>query len=342
MALDPRSAVARKARPAHRVTKLFAALAIGLLSYGLLSGGAFGPAYGTVEPEAVPAESASVTYLGTDVIITGSVDHMFTASSFVGPNRSEKRSRARIDVDVYAFTRSFDAVRTRMAALRDGPLDPAEGEQSHIAVAAAPIGDDEPRISVAAIDPTAVGLPASSALDAIDMAAGGQSIAPMPLSASTQLAYARANEPITEFEVQSKSGKKYSDKELWCLATAIYFEARGESYRGQVAVGQVVMNRVAHRLYPSTICGVVFQNQSWRNRCQFSFACDGIPETVNDRKSWVQAQEIAKGVAKGDLYLTEVAKATHYHASYVYPHWAPKLKKVTKIGLHIFYRFKRG
>lgn len=315
-----------------------------MLSYGLLTGMASGPAYGTVEPDvaAIPATAASVSYLGADVIITGSVDHMFTASSFVGPNRSEKRSRARIDVDVFAVTRSFDAVRTRMASLRGGPVDPVDGEQSRIAFSDAPSAGDEPRISVASIDPTTVGLPASSALDAIDTAAGGQSMAPMPLIASTQLAYARANEPVTEFEVKSKSGKKYSDKELWCLATAIYFEARGETYRGQVAVGQVVMNRVAHRLYPSTICGVVFQNQSWRNRCQFSFACDGIPETVNDRKSWAQAQEIAKGIAKGDLYLTEVANATHYHASYVYPHWAPKLKKVTKIGLHIFYKFKRA
>ena len=80
-----------------------------------------------------------------------------------------------------------------------------------------------------------------------------------------------------------------SDKELWCLATAIYFEARGESYRGQVAVAQVVLNRVKDHRYPDTICGVVFQNQSRRNSCQFSFACDGIPETINDSKSWAQA-----------------------------------------------------
>ena len=126
------------------------------------------------------------------------------------------------------------------------------------------------------------------------------------------------------------------------MATAVYFEARGESYRGQVAVGQVVMNRLAHRLYPSTICGVVYQNQSMRNACQFSFACDGIPETITDQKSWKQAQEIAKGVINGSLYLPEVEKATHYHANYVYPDWAPRLKRVTKIGHHIFYKFKRA
>lgn len=73
-------------------------------------------------------------------------------------------------------------------------------------------------------------------------------------------------------------------KQHWCLATAIYFEARGESYRGQVAVAQVVRNRVKHKAYPNSICSVVFQNQSWKNRCQFSFACDGIPERVNEKK----------------------------------------------------------
>ena len=140
----------------------------------------------------------------------------------------------------------------------------------------------------------------------------------------------------------AKDGKKWSQKEMWCLATAIYFESRGEKYRGQVAVGQVVMNRVKHRLYPSTICGVVFQNQQKRNACQFSFACDGIPERVTEQKYWKQAQEIAKGVVDGSLYLSEVGYATHYHATYVYPHWAPRMKKVTKIGLHVFYQFKRG
>ncbi|KKC41517.1 hypothetical protein WH87_00695 [Devosia epidermidihirudinis] len=133
-----------------------------------------------------------------------------------------------------------------------------------------------------------------------------------------------------------------SDKELWCLATAIYFEARGESYRGQVAVAQVVLNRVKDHRYPDTICGVVYQNQHRRNACQFSFACDGIPEVINDRTSWAQAQDIAAKFTNGELYLTEVADSTHYHATYVSPAWAPRMEKVTQIGLHVFYKFKRG
>jgi spore germination cell wall hydrolase CwlJ-like protein len=187
------------------------------------------------------------------------------------------------------------------------------------------------RVMVAALRPD------SAALDAIDSMVPDQSI-PMPETLSTKLAYAREDAPVTTFPKEPE----YSSRELWCMATAIYFEARGESYRGQVAVAQVVMNRLKHPLYPKTICGVVFQGESKRNACQFSFACDGRPETVTDKKSWAQAQEIAEKVTTGELYLAEVGKATHYHASYVYPDWAPRLKRVTKIGLHIFYRFKHG
>jgi spore germination cell wall hydrolase CwlJ-like protein len=107
-------------------------------------------------------------------------------------------------------------------------------------------------------------------------------------------------------------------------------------------VAQVVLNRVKDRRYPDTICGVVFQNQSRRNSCQFSFACDGIPEVINDSKSWAQAEDIAQRFTSGELYLTEVADATHYHATYVSPAWAPRMTKVTQVGLHVFYKFKRG
>jgi spore germination cell wall hydrolase CwlJ-like protein len=102
------------------------------------------------------------------------------------------------------------------------------------------------------------------------------------------------------------------------------------------------MNRLAHPLYPKTICNVVFQDAGHRDACQFSFACDGRPEVVDEPKPWAQAKEIAEKVADGELYLPEVGAATHYHATYVYPDWAPRLKRVTKIGMHIFYKFKRA
>jgi spore germination cell wall hydrolase CwlJ-like protein len=188
-------------------------------------------------------------------------------------------------------------------------------------------------VQVASIDPAQ-----SSALNAIDQVVP---MAPTPMAAPRALAYARETTGPTLFDPNvDKYGNKVSTKDVWCMAQAIYFEARGETYRGQVAVGQVVMNRLAHPIYPKDICQVVFQNQQMHNACQFSFACDGIPETIDDPKSWKQADEIAKGVISGSLYLPEVGKATHYHATYVYQDWAPRLKRVAKIGHHIFYQFK--
>ena len=85
----------------------------------------------------------------------------------------------------------------------------------------------------------------------------------------------------------------HTDKELKCLATAIYFEARGESRQGQLAVAQVVLNRVKNPAYPNTICGVVYQNRNHRHACQFSFACDRIPDRITEPGPWKEAQDLA-------------------------------------------------
>lgn len=134
----------------------------------------------------------------------------------------------------------------------------------------------------------------------------------------------------------------FSKKEQTCLANGIYFEARGESAKGQAAVAQVILNRVRSPFYPNSICGVVYQNKNWRNRCQFSFACDGIRDRIADRRHWSMAKDIALAVTSGKVYLAEVGSATHYHATYVRPRWARKMNKTKKIGLHIFYRTKGG
>ena len=123
-----------------------------------------------------------------------------------------------------------------------------------------------------------------------------------------------------------------------CLARGIYFEARGESELGQAGVAQVILNRVRNPAYPATICGVVYQNKTWRNRCQFSFACDGIPDVVTEPEHWQRAMRIAKATLDGKVWLPDVGKATHYHASYVYPYWVRSMRKLKKIGLHTFYR----
>lgn len=129
----------------------------------------------------------------------------------------------------------------------------------------------------------------------------------------------------------------FSEAEQRCLAAGIYFEARGENVKGQAAVAQVILNRVRNPTYPNTICGVVYQNENWRNRCQFSFACDGIKDRVRSPKHWSMAEEIALATTAGKIWLKEVGSSTHYHATYVSPPWARKMRKVGKIGLHIFY-----
>jgi spore germination cell wall hydrolase CwlJ-like protein len=127
-----------------------------------------------------------------------------------------------------------------------------------------------------------------------------------------------------------------------CLAEAIYFEARSEPEEGQAAVAQVVLNRVASGLYPSTICGVVYQNRNRYNACQFSFACEGRSLRVTDQDSWHTAVRIAEAVSDGKTYVSDVGSATHYHANYVRPRWARQLVKMDVIGHHIFYRLRPG
>ena len=134
----------------------------------------------------------------------------------------------------------------------------------------------------------------------------------------------------------------FSAAEQKCLAEGIYFEARGEDVKGQAAVAQVILNRVRNPAYPSTICGVVYQNKSWRNRCQFSFACDGTRPRVRSEHHYRVAKEVAMAVTAGKVFIPEVGSATHYHATYVNPRWARTMEKMKKIGLHIFYRTHGG
>jgi spore germination cell wall hydrolase CwlJ-like protein len=131
-------------------------------------------------------------------------------------------------------------------------------------------------------------------------------------------------------------------REQRCLAEAVYFEARSEPEEGQAAVAQVVLNRVKSGLYPSSICGVVYQNRHRHLACQFTFACEGKSLRIIDPDSWRSAARVAKEVLEGKTYLADVGAATHYHADYVRPRWAKRLKKMDVIGRHIFYKLKPG
>ena len=134
----------------------------------------------------------------------------------------------------------------------------------------------------------------------------------------------------------------YSKQQKTCLANAIYFEARSEPIKGQIAVAQVVMNRVKNPTYPNSICGVVYQNKHKRNACQFSFACDGIRDRILSKKAWDTAWKLSDQVINEEVWLKNVGSSTHYHATYVRPKWARTMKRRGKIGLHIFYKTYGG
>ncbi len=125
-------------------------------------------------------------------------------------------------------------------------------------------------------------------------------------------------------------------RDLDCLTEAVYFEARGEPARGQAAVAQVVMNRLASPNFPKTVCGVVFQGASHAG-CQFSFACDGSMRRGLEMDAWDRARQVAErvlaGVAGGGI-----GSATHFHTIDVQPYWGPTMLRVAQVGLHVFYR----
>jgi hypothetical protein len=143
--------------------------------------------------------------------------------------------------------------------------------------------------------------------------------------------------PRTPAERLALTGPKRVKAEK-CLANAVYFESRSEPVRGQIAVAQVVMNRAFSGFYPNDVCGVVYQNAHRHLSCQFTFACDGIADVVNDQDSWERAKRISRETLDGKLWLPEIGKSTHYHASYVSPYWVRAMRKHAKIGLHHFYR----
>jgi hypothetical protein len=143
--------------------------------------------------------------------------------------------------------------------------------------------------------------------------------------------------PKTPAERLSLDGKQRAKSEK-CLAEAVYFESRGEVKRGQIAVAQVVMNRVFSGFYPNNVCGVVYQNAHRKLACQFTFACDGIPDKIEEPDMWEQAKEIARDMLDGQLWLPEIGHSTHYHAYWVHPSWVNEMKKLYKIGVHSFYR----
>lgn len=141
----------------------------------------------------------------------------------------------------------------------------------------------------------------------------------------------------------------YSEEEYpqhYCMALNIYYEARGSNLADQAGVANVVMNRVNDRRYPATICEVVKQGlqnadgSMKRNKCQFSWYCDGKSDRPGNPDLWIEAQMLAWQVIEDGKYRGLTEGATHYHATYVSPRWARELQLVGRIGAHIFYRWE--
>ncbi|WP_300376497.1 cell wall hydrolase [Henriciella sp.] len=131
------------------------------------------------------------------------------------------------------------------------------------------------------------------------------------------------------------------DRQMKCLAEAVYYEARSESSSGQLAVAEVIMNRVRDHRYPNTACDVVYQGATQTTGCQFTFTCDGAMARAPHGYRWTRAKTVAAHVML-ELQESRTSGATHYHANYVNPVWNSGLIHTSTIGTHIFYRFPRG
>jgi spore germination cell wall hydrolase CwlJ-like protein len=174
----------------------------------------------------------------------------------------------------------------------------------------------------------------ATAGEAAKISESGESVAPKgEVNTDNQ----QAKTPAERLGLLDQKARAKSEK---CLTEAIYFEARGEAVRGQIAVAQVVMNRTFSGYYPTTVCGVVYQNKARHYACQFTFACDNNPDVVREPDMWDRAKKIAKAMLDGQIWLPEVGKSTHYHAYYVHPSWVSEMKKMYRFGVHTFYRPK--
>jgi spore germination cell wall hydrolase CwlJ-like protein len=125
-----------------------------------------------------------------------------------------------------------------------------------------------------------------------------------------------------------------------CLATAVLYEA-GDDRRGEAAVAQVVLNRVRHPAFPATVCGVVYQGSERTTGCQFTFTCDGSLARRQAEPAWDRARAVAREALAGKVD-PSVGLATHYHTDWVYPYWSPSLRKLARVGSHLFFAWPGG
>jgi len=133
----------------------------------------------------------------------------------------------------------------------------------------------------------------------------------------------------------------HGDAQWQCLSQALYFEARGESVKGQFAVAEVILNRVDSSHFPNTVCGVVRQGVgNGKYACQFTYNCDGKAEVITEPQAYRQVGKVARIMLQGEQRIL-TRGATYYHSVTVSPSWAKKFTQTAKIGVHKFYRDNR-
>lgn len=143
---------------------------------------------------------------------------------------------------------------------------------------------------------------------------------------------------LRSFDSSHLDNAQSAARERQCMAEAIFYEARSESLSGQLAVAEVVLNRVRHRAYPGTVCDVVYQGSERTTGCQFTFTCDGSMARAPQGRGWRRAQLVADHALMG-FARPVTRRATHYHTTEVDPYWNDNLVRTRRIGSHIFYRF---
>ncbi len=130
------------------------------------------------------------------------------------------------------------------------------------------------------------------------------------------------------------------DAEWRCLAEALYFEARGETVKGQFAVAEVILNRVGSERFPDSICGVINQGTGKQYQCQFTYTCDGNSDAIRERAAFEQVGKVARAMLDGTNY-NLTGGATHYHTTAVKPRWSDVYQRTAQIGVHVFYRHRQ-
>jgi len=144
------------------------------------------------------------------------------------------------------------------------------------------------------------------------------------------------------FSATYAAAQEVPSKQVKCVAEAMYFEARDQGWKGMLAVGVVIKNRMMNPRWPSTACEVVRQGRTWngnpvRHKCQFSYYCDGKHERPAEPGPWTTALDLAQQILVADLTIVGLEDATHYHTTSVRPRWSRTMDQCGKIGQHVFY-----